>query len=308
MSLVDPHFERIARRLRTLTLCAPDAEDGSLEERPGSPFGRVSPRLVGQYTASGLRAAIGEYGLAKKLEDKGLGDFQVVISEEDAFRQRLEVLLPEGSAPDRHLMDLRLHLRSVTLPPPSGAPPAAAPAPLAVVVVEWLLMQNPRARFTKERPRLPGQEYPGTGLGGAVAQLLVLMCRRIGRDGLIVVPARFHLAELYTRAGWLAPGPSADRDFEDVLAAARKLTFPARAWATERGFVIDEDGAPFVYHPEERALPVSDRMAKALAPGGLLWLARLLEPRRSFAVDVDGLARSLRTDPVEGMDPGALVQ
>ena len=33
---------------------------------------------------------------------------------------------------------------------------------LNLVAIEWLMMQNPRAKFSTSRPPLPGQDYPGT--------------------------------------------------------------------------------------------------------------------------------------------------
>src|SRR5262245_61341829 len=111
--VVDPHFERISRRLSTLELRAPDDDDGGdlVDMKPGSPFGRVQRRFVGTYTARGLRTAIHEYGLDAKLAAQGLGDFTLIVSDEDPFRHRLEVRVPEG-----HVMDMRLHLSSASLP------------------------------------------------------------------------------------------------------------------------------------------------------------------------------------------------
>lgn len=269
-------FERIARRLTTLELTAGDDD----------------ARFVNQYSERGLRTVIDEYGLDAKLKAQGLGDYRLVVSEDDPFRHRMELVLPDGT----RAMDMKLHLMRAT----------SANEHADVVVVEWLVMQNPRAQFSSTKPRLPGQQHPGTGLGRDVAELLAIMCRRIGRDGLVVVPERFHLAELYARAGWLAPSPDAERDLADVLAATASLSFAARAWAVERGFVVDEDGAPFVHRPSERVLAVSERMRDALAPNGFLWLKRLVTAEARFSVDIDALRESLRANPVEGMDPDAL--
>jgi hypothetical protein len=272
-------FERISRRLTTLELTAGDDD----------------ARFVRTYSTRGLHTVIDEYGLDAKLRALGLSDYRLVVTEDDAFRHRLELVLPGGE----HVMDLRLHLAHARIPNASER--------ADVVIVEWLLMQNPRAAFSSAKPRLPGQRHPGTGLGRAVAELLAIMCRRIGRDGLVVVPERFHLAELYAQAGWIAPSPEAERDLADVLRATPSLTFAARAWAVERGFVVDEDGAAFVHRPSERVLAVSPRMKEALAPDGFLWLRRLVGAEARFTVDIAALRASLVADPVEGMDPDALV-
>jgi hypothetical protein len=303
---LDPHFERISRRLTTLELRQPDPGEEGSAVADGSMFGRVPHRFVDTYTARGIRTVIHEYGLEEKMAAQGLGDFELRISEEDPFRHRLELLvLPDGPGfggdgepGPTHIMDLRLHLSSVALP---GVQEHAD-----VVIVDWLLMQNPRRSFTRERPRLPGQRYPGTGLGRDVAQLLVIMCRRLGREGLLTVPERYHLAELYAKGGWRAPAPEADRDLDAVIAATRDLSLAGRAWALERGFITDEDGEPVTYAPHERVFPVSPRLERAMAPGGFLWLARLLSPVPRLHVDLEGLRASLIDEPVEGMDPDEL--
>lgn len=294
MTRVEPHYEAVSRRLTMLQLMDP----GPAAPKDGSDLFARGDRFAHTYTEAGLRTAIREYGLDAKMRAIGIDDFELRITEEDAFRHRLEVLLPDAELEDRHVMDLRIHLTRVGLP---GVEEHAD-----VVMIEWLLMQNPRAPFTPERPRLPGQRYPGTGLGRDVAQLLFLLTRRVQREALVTVPERFHLAELYRRAGWRPVNLDLEHTLSDVLAATRHLSFAARAWAVERGLVRDEHGVPFVYRPHERVLPVSERLDAALAPGGFFMLKEVLREPRPFAVDVEELRRSLREDPVEGLEAGAL--
>lgn len=289
---VDPHFEEVARRLTTLELTDPGTEAGSEGLLDGA------GRFVRTYSEAGLRTAIHEYGLDAKLRALGITEFQLRITEEDPFRHRLEVLLDDAPLEHRHVMDLRLHLSRVGLPDVEEH--------ADVVIVEWLLMQNPRASFSAVRPRLPGQRFPGTGLGREVAQLLVLLCRRVQREALIVVPERFHLAELYRVAGWRPVNLDEETVLSDVLHATRSLAFAARAWAVERGLVRDDHGVPFVYHPHERVLPVSERLEQALAPGGFFMLREALRAPRPFQLDLAELRRSLREDPVAGLDADAI--
>lgn len=300
MTRVDARFEAISRRLTMLELMDPGPN--APPEGSESPFAPAQ-RFVATYSEAGLRTAIREFGLDDKLRALGIADLQLRITEEDPFHHRLEVLLDDpaldaGVLDDRHIMDLRLHLSRVGLP---GVDEHAD-----VVIVEWLLMQNPRGTFSRERPRLPGQRAPGTGLGREVAQLLMLLCRRVQREALITVPERFHLAELYRRAGWLAINLEEEHALVDVLHATRSLSLAARAWAVERGLVRDADGVPFVYHPHERVLPVSERLEHALAPGGFFMLKEALRPARAFEIDVEELRQSLRDDPVDGLDAGAI--
>jgi hypothetical protein len=191
-------------------------------------------------------------------------------------------------------MDLRIHLCTLGLP--------GDREPFEVATIEWLLMQNPRRAFSRARPRLPGQRFPGTGLARDVGQLLVLLCRRIGRAGLVTVPEHYHLAELYQRVGYQAVEEDDDHALTDLMEATSQLTLAQRAWAIERGCVFDEDDEPVLYAPHARVLPVDDDLDAALAPLGRLFRAAT-RPRRRLAVDVERLRASLRAAPVEGMDP-----
>lgn len=181
---VDPALERIAARLTTADLCVNSGDTADLFDEDERPF-------VDVYGVAGLQRVIHEFGLDEALRRRGLGDHHGVITRDDDFRHRMWFSLSEGSP----IMDLRLHLQEAAV---------IHGDVVAVVVIDWLLMQHPRRCFSAERPRLPGQRHPGTGLRCVVHGLLVLLCRRLGRDGLVTVPERFHLAARYRRLGYAA--------------------------------------------------------------------------------------------------------
>ncbi|MDP2343741.1 MAG: hypothetical protein Q8O67_22475 [Deltaproteobacteria bacterium] len=284
---LDPRFERIARRLTAADLRADDDDDDDGLDLMEARTGR---RFVDAYSTAGLRRALDEYGITAALVALGLADHELRISADDPFRHQLRIVLADG----RQVMDLRLHLVD------AAVDPVADPNRVSVVVVDWLSMQNPRASFSAQRPRLPGQEHPGTGLGRTVHQLLVLLCRRIGRDALITVPERFHLAVLYRKAGYVC----LDADVEAVLigveraGAAAGLSLAELAWAVERGYVHadDDDATVFVHAPVELVFPVSPRLERGLA-------RRPQAPIPAFVVDVEALRSSLAKDPVDGLVP-----
>jgi hypothetical protein len=284
MVRIDPSLERIAARLTSARLRAPgDDDEDDLFEPEARPF-------VDLYSAAGLRHALTEYGITAALEARGLGDHVYRISRQDDFRHRLEILLSDG----RPIMDLHLHLREA---------PVVGGKPVGVVVVEWLLMQNPRADFSPTRPRFPGQSHPGTGMGRQVHTLLVLLCRRLGRDALLTVPERFHLASLYRHVDYVAVDPDDDVGIMAALRAGDEagLSLAALAWAVERGCVVDVDEAPWSYRPHTLVCPVSERVERALRRETASLLPTVPVP--SLHVDVPRLQASLERVPVPGL-PG----
>lgn len=306
---LDPAFHRIAKRLRTFELMRehgpePLLEAADIELRAGSLEGRSSTSFLNFYSKDGLLLGMKAYGIHDRLVELGLGDYALEVTREDAFHHRLEIFVAKDTADEQRIMDLRVHLRQVTWPGEDDE--SAARLTLPVLVIEWLAMQNPRASFTPERPRLPGQTHPGTGLGRAMHNILIIMAERTAREAILNVPEHFHLAALYLRGGYRYPSVEREAEIRGVLEATEELPFAAAAWAVERGFVLEEvDGArrPWRYLPEETVLPLSRELQRRL-PGMLDRLAeRVLFPRRRrFVLDREGLAASLRDDPVPGLE------
>lgn len=291
-------FARVADKLTFLELQKSRSEDLLSEDR-----------FLDYYGEEGMALALKAYGIHDRLVAMGLGDYQLVATREDRFHHRLQIFLGDARDDDHRVMDMRVHLRSLAPPPRDDKPVEAFDA----MFIEWLSMQNPRARFSPARPRLPGQRYPGTGLGRAVHNLIIVMAQRIGRDAVVNVPERFHLARLYDAAGYRYLEPWRERELHAVLDALRPLTFAAAAWAVERGFlrvhddVLEEDQA-WAYAPAEMVLPISERFSDRLPSLFERLAERLaLHPLLELRLDVEGLVRSLEEDPVEGLDPHAVL-
>ena len=130
---------------------------------------------------------------------------------------------------------------------------------MELLSLEWLLLQNPRSTFSNRRP-LPGQSYPGLGLLGEVASLLILICDRLRMDGLIFVPSHLHLAvkgKKYLRF----VDPVDEAWFRAVYKAVEDLPLAEATNAVAQGRVIDtKTGEPARWHPMSMVMPISDRL------------------------------------------------
>lgn len=302
---VDSSFQRIADKLSVLELMSSDEEDFlSYSFDKGE---RGETRFLNFYSHNGIRLAMDAYGFTEQLAELGLAPNDLIIERDDAFHHRMQLYRAGGRDLEHRIMDMRVHLRQVAEPTTEDEE-AKARRTFGVLVIEWLSMQNPLAEFTPERPRLPGQTYPGTGLGRAIHNVLMLITQRLRRDAILNVPEHFHLARLYSQLGYRYPDRRRERELEAVVDAVSPLHFAVAGWAVERGFVLvtDDDGErPWKYEPVEMMLPTSRRMRRRI-PGLAAWVAEKLfvEPLPlTFRVDVDGLRESLRTEPVEGIDP-----
>lgn len=291
MERTDSGFRKVMEAVDVFRLRSPP-EGATLRE----------DRFLDFYSTEGIQAGLEAYGFVDHLRDLGLADYAVHVEREDAFHHRL-ILSVGGEVDDAHrILDLRVHLCDVQVPRSTGEHSFHA------LQIDWLSMQNPRATFTKARPMLPGQRFPGGGLGRAMHNILIIMATRIGRDALVAVPQRFHLARLYHRAGYRFAHAEDNRALEEVTVSLRQVQFAAGAWAVERGLVLQvSTGEPFVYTPREMLLPLGvglTEVLKDVASSLKTTVEATITP--TYALDVAGLRASLQEHPVPGLDPDDL--
>ncbi len=131
---------------------------------------------------------------------------------------------------------------------------------LSLLRIEWLLLQNPRAEFTADRPRLPGQSHPGLGISQDIIALLILACDRLQLDGLVFVPAHFHTASQGRK--WLHfLDPRDEGVFRALRNALHGLPLSEATLAVDEKRVMDvRTGEPFTWRPAPMVMPVTDRL------------------------------------------------
>jgi acetoin utilization deacetylase AcuC-like enzyme len=209
-------------------------------------------RLLGACSRQQLELTLERTGLLERLRQLGFPRPALEFDLEHAGGETVRVLAGPNDR-DELLAELRLRIDRRSAPD------------LAMLRIEWLLLQNPREPFTPARPRLPGQEHPGLGMLRDVIALLVVACERLQLDGVVWVPAHFHTAAQGRRAGSFLL-PEDEGTFRALERAVAGLPLPVAAFAVEQGRVIDDaTGAPFVWRPMPVVVPVSDRLRRQLA-------------------------------------------
>ena len=221
--------------------------------------GAPETRFLGFYTKHGLELVLERTGALDRLRDLGFAHPTLVLQLDDPSDQTLRIF----GNPDRDelLIELRLRRDRRTL------------VGMELLAIEWLLMQNPRARFDTEakggdrargRPRLPGQSHPGLGMLNDVAALLQVACERLRLDGLVFVPSQFHVAA-YGRGYLTFVSAEARARFEALRELFRDTSLPEATHLVASGQVIDEaTGEVFKWRPEPMVLAVSEKLRQRL--------------------------------------------
>jgi hypothetical protein len=150
--------------------------------------------FLGRLEAGELRRELEEAGILAGLAARGHRDVLLRASVETG-EHRLRILSADGRAT---LVDLRLAEASALLKEPGLF--RLGLELLSLLSMHWLALQDPLAAFTPERPRLPGQRYPGLGLSRLFYERLLRWAEEWGKDGLVNYPQYFHNAVFYRRA------------------------------------------------------------------------------------------------------------
>ena len=243
-------FRRIRRSLNPTDLTAEPSgynwrltEDDLVGILPDAP---TRTRFLSYFSPHGIELLLERLGLLDQLRLRGFRHPCVDIDLSGSVGDTLRV----WSEPDRRelLLELRANRNSRVV---SGC---------EVLVIEWLLLQNPRAHFGPYRRPLPGQKHPGLGLLKEVFGWLVVVGEELDLDGIYYVPSSYHVAiQSRRRVRFLEPAHEAwmqalEQLFSDVsLAEASNTIADGRVLDEPTGYRLEWEGYPMV-------LPVSDKL------------------------------------------------
>jgi GNAT superfamily N-acetyltransferase len=239
--------------------------------------------FLDRFTPAALERELEAAGIHHQLAARGYGALSVDLSRVE--REHRVRVLAAGTEPP--LIELRMS--EITCVPKEPALKEHGMDVLYLLAVHWLSLQDPRAEFSPGRPALPGQVYPGLGIGRRLLSRLLAWAHDWGKDALVNYPAHYHNAVFYSR---LFRFLSARR--EGRMCALRRdlesLSVTDASWAVEQGRVVEEPGGKVLrWRPSEMVAPItrvlktymkSDPYEAAVAEAREATHYRLLERRQ----------------------------
>lgn len=127
--------------------------------------------------------------------------------------------------------------------------------------LEWLTLQNPLQEFTEEKTPLPGQKYPGLGLGKKIVDLFIYLARLNRNDGILAFSSYFHNALLFSRYfNFINPEKKAE-----ILAIRKmfsKLSFKELAWIVHLDCLKIGGKDIYKWTAEEQVYPMNKLLEK----------------------------------------------
>lgn len=253
-------FERIARQIDPSDLQRPDDDDNELSLTEADLLIDLmnnqphSTRISDFYTTKGIEYALERYGLLDKVRAKGFADLRFTYDLADPKRQHITC---RGFKDDEEHLLIDLMMGRIRMGDPKGVIPGDD---LEMLSIEWMMLQNPTETFAADHPRWPGQEHPGLGLNEEVMLLHILSARRLGLDGIVNHPSRYHVAFLGRDRIYFFD-PEVQGRFEALREALADLDLSDAAWKMERKEVRwADDDTPIEWYPRDYIFPISDRL------------------------------------------------
>ncbi len=214
---------------------------------------RTGALFLWRYSHSQLLQMFERFGILARMRALGYPSPRLTFHVEEGLHH----LLFTAEGIEDPLLDLRLNEESRIV---SGQP-ALGSEPMAVLVIQWVSLQNVRGDFTPERPRLPGQKFPGLGVGRRLYRLLWKTAREIGKDALSAYPMYYHNAVYYS-GGFSYLNPEKNGELIALRRDLEGVPLDTVSDAINRGQLVEATtGKAVDWNPGEMYAPVSSRLS-----------------------------------------------
>jgi hypothetical protein len=237
--------------------------------------------FLGRYSIAEVAAVLGKRNFFKEARKRNLWPLAFNLDSSDYPVQRYQIFLEEAK-PEKLIVDLKI--REGRLRPRDHLRLPASFYTFEFLILEWLTLQSPLLKFSPQRPPLPGQDYPGLGLGKKVVDVFVYLARLTQKDGLLAFPAYFHNALLFTRYfQFLNP-----EKHGEVLAVRKSLSdipFKHLAWMVYLNCLREEDGRTYEWRAEEQIYPLNKSLKEYLENRAYKQKVKQVLNSRHFTID-----------------------
>jgi len=292
-------YIKIARKL-TIADIQSGISDDELSLNNIVSDGRLSAEsqfFLGVFSRQGLLNAIRAFGLSEILANHGLTDLSLDIDTSDPHIHRLFVYTGDARANNKVC---ELVLKQGPLHFEEGLLPSFPTRNPNVLQVEWLLLQNPQQSFSMERPPLPGQVFPGLGIGDRLMEILIIMTRRVHLEGIVNKPHYFHTAFMFSKEFVFTNPLNQALMYAISKNLLSKYSFWMVAWAAHFNCILNKkDGKPLDWTADNLILPFAKDLIKYFRGREYQQEVSRLIKKFNFEIEREKLRAALRRNDLE---------
>ncbi len=177
------HFEK-----HSLYLSEDEVTDQLLHKSGGAYF-------LGHYSLEDIRESLQRISIMEDIRAQEFYNVVVSLDTGDPYHHR--ITFHYDCEDQEHLLG-EIRIGEGVFRPKTHFVPEIKLEGLNMIIIEWFCLQNPRKKFSPERPRLPGQKYPGLGVARKAIALLTDLARGLHKDGILNFPEYYHNAAIYS--------------------------------------------------------------------------------------------------------------
>ncbi|MDY7230788.1 deacetylase [Hyalangium rubrum] len=273
-------FRRIYESLSAENLSASGQDNAlSLEELGLDSRDERVALAFGVYSRHGLENALRQYGVIQRIQERGVGPLEFRLTFEDPFRPRIVLWSLRYDAPAMDICLRKVTGAEVGLPPPLDS--------RSLLYLDSFVLQHPGRSFDWNRPPMPDQNHPGLALSAEILEILLLMARRVGAEGMALTPATFAAAWVYARRFHFVDGAAHGR-FLALRRAGHRWPRWFHAWAVELECLRAAEGVPVRFTPTPMLAAGSRRLERFFE--GKPWRAAVKEHSQpALTIDFEAL-------------------
>jgi hypothetical protein len=256
-----------------------------LAERKGSTL------FLGQYTLTEAQAVLGKKNFFKESRKRNLWPLEFDLDSSEYPLQRLRIYYQEKK-PARVIVDLKI--RKGRFWPKDKKVLGFSFSEYRCLILEWLTLQNPLLTFSPQRPRLPGQLYPGLGLGKKVVDIFGYLARLSRLDAILAFPAYFHNAVLFSRFFHFL-NPVKEAEVLAIRKAFSDIPFKQLAWVVHLNCLKMENGKTYEWKSEEQVIAVHRSLRDYFDSRAYREAMKQALRAHSFSIDWESFSHKMKT-------------
>ncbi len=222
----------------------------SLAEKRGTSL------FLGRYSLNQVVATLRRRNFFKEAKKRKLWPLEFDLDSSEYPRQRLRVFFgqkkPENMIVDLKLMEGAFH-------PKKKMNLGISFSGYNFLILDWLTLQNPLLSFSAEKTPLPGQKYPGLGLGKKIVDIFIHLARITHKDGILIFPAYFHNALLFSRYFYFL-NPEKSAEVRGIRESFPDMTFKQLGWIIHLNCMKDSRGKEYEWMAEEQIYPLNKEL------------------------------------------------
>ena len=237
--------------------------------------------FLGTFSIKGIEFILNKFKFIEQLKSIGFPKPIIELDTSDPYKHRIQIVHQNKNT---QILLAEIVMRRSTFKTPSLEGKEYPPADL--IVVEWFMLQNPIKKFSRRRPQLPGQDYPGLGVSSIVFEIFYWMAKRLESDGIVIVPNYLHTGIFYGRRFVFV-----DPNKQGIITAFDKMRSPILSLnqlslACAEGQLINKSqDSIFLWKPAPMMMPVSRLSIEYFGSEPFLKTVRIAQNKANFKIN-----------------------